>query len=160
VRDDYDRARSQASEALMLSQQLEDPRGIAWGFEVFAGVLAAEGHVDSAARLWGVSDRLFEGVGGALSPEISWIRDRCTHLVERSPGSEDLPLRVAKAERWPSITRLRSRMGGFRPELERSSARNRSRRRFAKPSRLRSSSHELRRVSRLPAENLSTAIPS
>jgi tetratricopeptide (TPR) repeat protein len=34
VRNDYQRARSQASEALSLSQQLEDPRGIAWGFEV------------------------------------------------------------------------------------------------------------------------------
>jgi non-specific serine/threonine protein kinase len=88
VRDDYDRARSQASEALLLSQQLEDPRGVAWAFEVFAGVLAAEGHTDSAARLWGVSDRLLEGVGGALSPEISWIRDRYTHLVEHSLGSE------------------------------------------------------------------------
>jgi non-specific serine/threonine protein kinase len=91
VRDEYDRARSQASEALLLSQQLEDPRGIAWGFEVFAGVLAAEaeGNMDSAAQLWGVSDRLLEGVGGALSPEISWIRDRYTHLVERSLGSAD-----------------------------------------------------------------------
>jgi tetratricopeptide (TPR) repeat protein len=89
VRDDYDRARAQASEALLLSQQLEDPRGIAWGFAVFAGVLAAEGRMDHAARLWGVSAKLLEGVGGALSPEISWIRDHYMRPVERSLGSED-----------------------------------------------------------------------
>ena len=89
VRDDYQRARSQASEALLLSQQLEDPRGIAWGFAVFAGVLAAEGQMDHAVRLWGVSDRLLEGLGGALSPEISWIRDQYRRPVERSLGSEE-----------------------------------------------------------------------
>jgi non-specific serine/threonine protein kinase len=89
VRADFDGARSKASEALVLSQQLEDPRGIAWGFEVFAGVLAAEGRMDHAARLWGVSDKLLEGVGGARSPEISWIRDHYMRPVERLLGSED-----------------------------------------------------------------------
>ena len=61
---------------LSLSRQLEDPRGIAWSFEISAGVLAAKGRTGDAARLWGVSDKLLEGVGGALSPEIGWIRDQ------------------------------------------------------------------------------------
>jgi non-specific serine/threonine protein kinase len=45
--------RAQATEALGHCQELEDPRGIAWSLDVFAGLLAAEGHADGAARLWG-----------------------------------------------------------------------------------------------------------
>jgi hypothetical protein len=45
--------------------------------------------MNHAARLWGISDKLIEGVGGALSPEISWIRDHYMRPVERSLGSED-----------------------------------------------------------------------
>ena len=56
VRQDFDQARAQASEAMSLCQELEDPRGIAWSLDVFAGLLAAEGHADGAARLWGASD--------------------------------------------------------------------------------------------------------
>ena len=78
-----------ALEVLLLSQQLEDPRGIAWSFEIFAGVLAAEGRSTDAARLWGVSDKLLGSVGGALSPEIRWIRDRYMGTVNQSLGAED-----------------------------------------------------------------------
>jgi non-specific serine/threonine protein kinase len=89
IREQIEQARGQASEVLALSRQLEDPRGIAWSFEIFAGVLAAEGRSRDASRLWGVSDRLLEGVGGALSPEISWIRDRYMSAVTQSLGVED-----------------------------------------------------------------------
>ena len=53
VRQDFDQARAQASEAMSLCQELEDPRGIAWSLDVFAGLLAAGGHADGAARLVG-----------------------------------------------------------------------------------------------------------
>jgi non-specific serine/threonine protein kinase len=89
VRGQNEQARGQASEVLGLCRQLEDPRGIAWSFEIFAGVLAAEGCSRDASRLWGVSDGLLEGVGGALSPEISWIRNRYMSAVEQSLGVED-----------------------------------------------------------------------
>ena len=65
VREDFDQARAQASEAMTLCQELEDPRGIAWSLDVFAGLLAAGGHADAAARLWGASDGLLESVGGS-----------------------------------------------------------------------------------------------
>ena len=86
VRGDYAEARTQASEVLLLCQQLEDPRGIAWSFEIFAGVLAAEGHLTDAALLWGVSDKVLGCVGGALSPEIRWIRERYMGPVKQSLG--------------------------------------------------------------------------
>jgi tetratricopeptide (TPR) repeat protein len=76
VRDDYVQARVQASEALSLCQELDDPRGLAWSLEVFAGLLAAGGLADGAARLWGASERLLESVGGSFSPSIGWVRDR------------------------------------------------------------------------------------
>jgi non-specific serine/threonine protein kinase len=56
VREDYSQARAQASEALSLCEELEDPRGIAWSLEVFAGLLAAAGQADGAARLWGAAE--------------------------------------------------------------------------------------------------------
>jgi predicted ATPase/DNA-binding winged helix-turn-helix (wHTH) protein len=89
VRGDYAQARTQASEALRLCQQLEDPRGIAWSVEIFAGVLAAEGRHKDAAQLWGVSDKLLGSVGGALSLEIRWIRDRYMGTVKQSLGVEN-----------------------------------------------------------------------
>lgn len=38
---------------MALNEALDDPRGIAWNLEVFAGLAAAEGHAAAAARLWG-----------------------------------------------------------------------------------------------------------
>ena len=86
VRDDFDQARAQASEAMSLCQELEDPRGIAWSLEVFAGLLAAGGHADGAARLWGASEGLLDSVGGSLAPNIRWIRDRYIEPVKTSLG--------------------------------------------------------------------------
>jgi non-specific serine/threonine protein kinase len=87
VRQDFDQARAQASEAMALCQELEDPRGIAWSLEVFAGLMAAGGHADEAARLWGAADGLLESVGGSLVPTIRWIRDRYFELAKTSLGA-------------------------------------------------------------------------
>jgi non-specific serine/threonine protein kinase len=86
VQEDFDRARVQAAEAMSLCQELEDPRGTAWSLDVFAGLLAAGGHADAAARLWGASDGLLESVGGSLVPTIGWIRDRYFEPVKTSLG--------------------------------------------------------------------------
>ena len=86
VREDYARARAQASEALSLCQELDDPRGIAWSLEVFAGLLAAAGVADGAARLWGAAEGLLESVGGALAPSIRWVRDRHIEPTRTSLG--------------------------------------------------------------------------
>jgi hypothetical protein len=96
VRGDFEGARAQASEAMSLCQELEDPRGIAWSLDVFAGLLAAGGRADGAARLWGASDRLLENVSGSLSPEIRWIRGRYIEPVKTSLGVG--PFETARAE--------------------------------------------------------------
>jgi len=76
LRDEFGEAAAQAAEALELSEALEDSRGVAWSLEVFAGLLAAKGCADAAARIWGASDALLESAGGAVLPTIGWIRDR------------------------------------------------------------------------------------
>ena len=76
VREDFDDARACASEALSIYRDLEDPRGLAWSLDVFAGLKAAAGRFDEAVRLWGASDTLLMRVGGTLAPTIGWIRDR------------------------------------------------------------------------------------
>lgn len=96
IRQDFDQARAQASEAMALCQELEDPRGIAWSLDVFAGLLAAGGHADGAARLWGASDGLLDTVGGSLVPSIGWIRDRYFEPVKASLGAG--PFETARAE--------------------------------------------------------------
>ena len=86
VRQDFEGARAQASEAMVLCQELDDPRGIAWSLDVFAGLLAAGGHADRAARLWGASDALLQRMGGSLNPTVAWIRDRYFEPVKMSLG--------------------------------------------------------------------------
>ena len=76
VREDFDGARACASEALSIYRDLEDPRGLAWSLDVFAGLKAAAGRSEDAVRLWGASDSLLMRVGGTLAPTIGWIRDR------------------------------------------------------------------------------------
>jgi tetratricopeptide (TPR) repeat protein len=86
VRDDFARARAQATEALTLCRALDDPRGTAWSLEVFAGLLAAAGRLDDAARTWGLSDALVGTSGGALTATIGWIRDRYIERVRHALG--------------------------------------------------------------------------
>ena len=103
VRQDFDEACAQASEAMSLSQELEDPRGIAWSLDVFAGLLAAGGHQDEAARLWGASDGLLESVSGSLVPTIGWIRDRYFEPVKTSLGSGAFETARAKGRAMPPV---------------------------------------------------------
>ena len=103
VRQDFDQARAQASEAMSLCQALEDPRGIAWSLDVFAGLLAAEGHVEGAARLWGASDALLESVGGSLVPTIGWIRDRYFEPVKASLGGAAFATARAEGRAMPTL---------------------------------------------------------
>ena len=79
-------ARAQASEALSLCEELEDPRGIAWSLEVFAGLMAAAGLADGAARLWGAAEGRLANVGGSLNPSIRWVRDRSIERARAVAG--------------------------------------------------------------------------
>jgi non-specific serine/threonine protein kinase len=73
---------------MSLCEQLEDPRGIAYNLDVFAGLLAAQGRAEDAARLWGASDGLLEKVGGSLMPSIAWIRDRYIESAKTQLGED------------------------------------------------------------------------
>ena len=96
VREEFHEARAYASEALSIYRELEDPRGIAWSLDVFAGLIAAGGHVEEAARIWGASDGLLDSVGGTLVPTIGWIRDRYFEAARGALG--DRSFERARAE--------------------------------------------------------------
>ncbi len=95
---------------MSLCQELDDPRGIAWSLDVFAGLLAAGGHADGAARLWGASDGLLESVRGSLVPPSGWIRDRYFEPVKTSLGSDHSRRPAPRDARCRSCRRLRSRV--------------------------------------------------
>jgi hypothetical protein len=88
--------RAQASEALSLCEELEDPRGIAWSLEVFPNLLAAAGLADGAARLWGAAEGRLEYVGGSLAPSIRWARDRYIERARAAVGETSFD--TARAE--------------------------------------------------------------
>jgi predicted ATPase/DNA-binding winged helix-turn-helix (wHTH) protein len=96
VREDYAQARAQASEALTLCQELEDPRGIAYSLEVFAGLMAAAGLAEGAARLWGAAEERLANVGGSLAPSIRWVRDRYIGRARAVAG--ETPFERARTE--------------------------------------------------------------
>ena len=103
VRGDFAQARAQAFEALSLSQDLEDPRGIAWSLEVFAGLLAAAGLADGAARLWGAAEELLETVGGSLAPSVRWVRDRYIERARTSIGENAFEAARTKGRAMSSL---------------------------------------------------------
>ena len=87
---------------MSLNEELEDPRGITWSLEVFAG-LVAKGHADVAARLWGASDGLLESVGGLLRPIVKMIRDRYMESVTASLGRESFETAPAEGRAMSSV---------------------------------------------------------
>ena len=87
-REEFAEAHEQAEEVLMLGQELEDPRTIAYGVDLFGSLLAARGHPHDAVRLWGASDGLLERVGGSLVPTIGWIRQRYLEMARESLGHD------------------------------------------------------------------------
>ena len=103
IREDFVSARAHAAETLALNEALEDPRGIAWSLEAFAGLLGAEGHTAAAARLWGAADRLLESVGGSLPPFIKWIRDRYMDSVTTSLGRDSFEAASAEGRAMSSL---------------------------------------------------------
>jgi predicted ATPase/DNA-binding winged helix-turn-helix (wHTH) protein len=101
IRKDFTVARAHAAEAMALCEALEDQRGLAWGLEVCAGLLADQGDAEAAAQLWGASNGLMETVGGALAPTIGWIRDRYTAAVRLSIGEGRFAAACAEGRAMP-----------------------------------------------------------
>ena len=67
----------------------------------------------SSGAAVGVSDKFLGGVGGALSPEISWIRDHYKRPAERSLGSENFAAACDEGRAMAPPTRLHLRMQGL-----------------------------------------------
>jgi non-specific serine/threonine protein kinase len=88
TREEFAQAHAQAEEVLMLGEELEDPRTIAYGLDLFGSLLAGRGHAYDAAQLWGASDGLLERVGGSLVPTIGWIRQRYLEGTRESLGHD------------------------------------------------------------------------
>ena len=101
VRGDFVAARAHAEEALTIYRALEDPRGLAWSLDVFAGLLAAEGRVGDAAAIWGASDALLESVGGTLVPTVGWIRDRYFAPAREALGASLFESTRTTGREWP-----------------------------------------------------------
>src|SRR5262249_22709123 len=60
-------ARELLVKSLVIQQELGDPEGISDALDGLAEVDSAAGNVTSAARLWGVAERLREGIGAPLA---------------------------------------------------------------------------------------------
>ena len=89
-RENHVQARVQASEALSVCQEFEDPRGQAWSLELFAGLLATGGLAEGATRLWGASEQMLDTVSGSLPPSFRWVRDRYMEAVKTSLGASSI----------------------------------------------------------------------
>jgi hypothetical protein len=50
------------------TRALDDPRGIAYGLDRSASLLAARSQAGDAALLWGAADAMLATVGGSLVP--------------------------------------------------------------------------------------------
>ena len=87
TRGQHVQARAQALEALAVCRELEDLRGTAWTLEAFAGLAAAQGRDDDAARIWGISDGMLDIVGGSLFPTIRSLRDQYFPRVRAALGN-------------------------------------------------------------------------
>jgi non-specific serine/threonine protein kinase len=85
-------AHAHASEALSLYQELEDPHGVAWCLDVFAGLMAARGFAEHAASLWGAADAMMQRVAGSVPPTLGWIRERYIESVKASLGIAEFEL--------------------------------------------------------------------
>ena len=96
IREDFALAQAQASEALLLCEELDDTRGIAHSLEVFAGLLAAAGFAEAAARLWGAAEVGLSKVGGSLAASIRWIRDR--YIAGAQSAAGELLFEAARTE--------------------------------------------------------------
>lgn len=71
ARGDYAFARTLYEESLAMAQEIGDRELIASGLEGLASVVAAQGTLTWAARLWGAAEALREAIGAPLQP-IEW----------------------------------------------------------------------------------------
>jgi predicted ATPase/DNA-binding winged helix-turn-helix (wHTH) protein len=101
LREEHREARAQVSEALSLFQELEDSRGIAYSLELLAGLHAAGGHHDRAARLWAAADALLETMGAVLPPNMRLVRERYLGTVRASLGAVRFELVRAEGRAMP-----------------------------------------------------------
>ena len=112
LRGDFEIARVHGTEALALCRMLDDPRGVAWSLEVFAGLFAAGGRPEDAARVWGISDGLLKRSGSLLTAGIGAIRERYRESVQNSLGPDTFTrvstagrqMAPAEAEAWIDST--------------------------------------------------------
>ena len=68
-RGEYDRARTLLAESLELGRRLGDLNGIAYCFDTFAGIAAAESDPDEAAVLFGAADAVRSSIGALRPPD-------------------------------------------------------------------------------------------
>ena len=80
-------ARALCAEAIALSREFSDRRGIAWSFGVLAGAEAVAGRPSRAATLLGVMEAMCERAGAPAQPSFKrWIFDPYFGPVQESLG--------------------------------------------------------------------------
>jgi len=72
----------------LLCEAIDDARGIAYGLDLHASLLAARGDAAGAARLWGAADGVVATVGASLVPTMRWIRARYVPSVSAALADE------------------------------------------------------------------------
>lgn len=86
---DHDRAEALLKESLALRQALEDRRGIALSLDLLAGVAAAKGHLERAARLFGAAEALRDVLGAVLFPQWHTAREQGLAATRAAMGESD-----------------------------------------------------------------------
>ena len=96
VQQRHTEARALCSEGIALGRQFGDRRAVAWCLGVLAGVEAAEGRTERAARLRGAMDGLLDSIGATAQPSFNMlIGDRYVGAVQRDLGTDAYEQAVA-----------------------------------------------------------------
>ena len=85
---DVSRARELLREALVMSEELGDRRGVAAELDALAGIAAAEGSAQEAARIFGIAEGLRTAIGSPADQVERLIRGRCLSAVRDALGQE------------------------------------------------------------------------
>jgi predicted ATPase/DNA-binding winged helix-turn-helix (wHTH) protein len=81
-------AKALAAEAITVSQDLDDRRGVAWSLGAIAGADAMDGHLGRAARLFGAMETLSAAVGAPIQPTFkNLILNRYVDSVQQALGA-------------------------------------------------------------------------
>lgn len=73
---DYEQATRYWHEALALSCEMADRRGIVWAFHQFAWVAAGQGRAERAVRLSSAAEALREASGASVPPGMERLSER------------------------------------------------------------------------------------